>query len=286
MQAMVDWKKIYVKRRRWAHKGEFGRLLVVGGSESLTGSPTFNAFAALRTGTDLVTVCAPRRAADVAAYFLPDVMSVPLDARFLKPSHEKTVLSLAEKSSAVCVGSGLGRRPETRRAVVDLVKKLRKPVVVDADGVRALAGKAFVLRGRQAVLTPHADEFRELTGRRVGEVLEERIQEAKAAAASFDCVVVLKGSVDVVTDGKRVFLNKTGSPLLTKGGFGDTLAGVCGAFLARGTASFEAACAAAELNGLAGELAAEKYGEAVLASDLFQCFAEVVARKSRKSCQH
>lgn len=270
-------EEVYKPRPPWAHKGHAGKLLVVGGSESLTGSPVFNALAAYRAGCDMVRVAAPRRAADAAANFSPNIITTPLEGKEFARKHVPAVLKLAESANALVVGSGLGRATETYAAVQALVKALEKPFVLDADGLRALAGeKARLLRGKRAVLTPHATEFYEMTGRRLASGTADRADGARELSIETGCVVLLKGHVDAIADGRRIALNHTGSAYMTKGGCGDTLAGICGAYLARGVEPFTAAKAAAFVNGRAGELAAQEKGEGMLATDLIEAIPRAI----------
>ncbi len=265
-------KKLYPKRLLWCHKGDFGRLLVIGGSERFTGSTVFNALAAYRAGCDLVAVVAPRRAADAASHFKPDLIAFPLDGQKLERRHLAAVKNYLNefKPTAAVVGCGLWREEETRKAVVELVKLLELPMVIDADGIRSIYGHENVLAGKKTVLTPHANEFQQLTGVIVGNNVKERIRAVKKHAGLLGAVIVLKGHVDVISDGWRTTLNEAGSVFMTKGGFGDTLSGICGALLARGAEPFDAACAAAWINGTAGALASKKFGEGVVASDVFE----------------
>jgi len=269
-------KKIYGKRDVWSHKGQFGRLVAISGSKRHTGSPCFVGLAAYRAGCDLVYIAAPKRAADVAANFSPNLITEPLEGDKLTKKHIKKIISLIKevRATAVAIGSGLWRKKETLDAIVDLIKKINLPMVIDADAIRAVAKKKEILK-RNCVLTPHADEFRALTGIRVKN-LKERKKFVKQEAKKLNAVILLKGHVDVVSNGNKIFLNKTGTPYMTKGGCGDTLTGICGALLAKRIDTFNSACAAAYINGKAGELASEKYKQGLLATDLIENIPAVI----------
>src|SRR3989344_1474366 len=222
--------KVYGKRRAWSRKGEYGKLLVVGGSERHTGSPVFAAMAAYRAGCDLVYVAAPQRAADVAAQYSPNIITEPLEGTRLQAKHGGAILYLIEsvRVDAVLLGPGLWREKDTLEAICFLVSKINVPMVLDADAVRAVAHKKHVLSGKKVILTPHSNEFLELSGKKVSENIQERIQATEGAARElYNNTDLLKGHVDVVSDGAKTDLNKTGSPFMTKGGMGDTLAGIC-----------------------------------------------------------
>jgi len=272
-------RPIYKTRKPESHKGDFGSVLVIGGSRIYSGSPALVAMAAMRAGADLTCIAAPERAAGIAASFSPDLITYPLKGACLSGHHLRELQKLLEKYDAVAIGNGLGLEPATKKAVVQFLARLGKPCVVDADAIKALDGRPL---GENFVLTPHAVEFSILTGKPPGNTLKGRTQRVKAAAVKLRCTVLLKGHEDVISDGARTALNKTGNSFMTKGGTGDTLAGICAALLARGARPFEAACAAAYINGKAGDIAAERFGEGLLATDLLQCIPEAI----RSSVRH
>jgi NAD(P)H-hydrate epimerase len=270
-------KQIYKPRPDWCHKGDFGHLLVIGGSRKYSGSPAFNALAAYRSGVDLVTVAAPRRAADIIASFSPDLITHPLDGDYFDDSHLKEVLELAKSANAVVVGGGLERYKSTLIAVRKFLKKIELPCVIDADAIHAIKKKSIIKRN--FVITPHSNEFFVLTGIQPETDIERRVAMVKNVATQLGCVIVLKGHIDVISDGMRTAINKTGNPYMTVGGTGDTLTGICGALLARGVDPFDASCAACFINGMAGDLAARRYDEGLMASDLIDEIPNVLKRK-------
>ncbi len=274
-------RKVYGTRDPWVHKGKFGRLVLVCGSEKLTGSACFAGMAAYRAGTDLVYVVAPERAADVAANFSPALMTTPLAGRRLREIHEGQVLETIRevKATAVVIGPGLWRDEETLSAIPRLVRQIQLPMVIDADGIRAVGRMKEKMRFENTVFTPHPGEFRALTGRTVTDRSDERPGIVQEEAKKLGSVILLKGHVDIISDGTRTVLNRTGSPFMTKGGLGDTLTGICGAYLARGLDTFTAACAAAYVNGKAGEIASRKYGESLLPTDLIDHIHACVVRR-------
>lgn len=277
--AMV--RSIYRSRPKRVHKGMFGRLLVVSGSRRFTGSPIFVSMSAYRAGCDLVFIAAPERAADVAAGFSPNLITEPLEGDFLAPGHLPQIRKLVEevRPTAMVIGPALWREKETFMAIVKLIQDSEIPMVIDADAIRAVAAKPSVLKGKAAVLTPHANEFLALTGQKAAEELTARAEAVRYWSLRMHTVILLKGHVDAASDGKSVLLNRTGTPYMTKGGMGDTLAGICGALLGRGVAPLEAAAAAAYINGKAGELASREKGEGVLATDLIEKIQEVLPKR-------
>lgn len=275
----MDLSKFYPPRPDWVHKGHYGSLLVIAGSKFYSGSATLAGVSAVRTGCDLVTVVAPHRAADVASHTLPDLISYPLRGDYLSSTHVKEISDVVHlrKINAVVIGCGLGRAGTTMTAVQKLITKMSVPIVLDADALIALAQKPEIGEGKHFVLTPHAGELSTLLGgEEVGQEFEHRMALAKKAAQKYKSVVLLKGHLDIITDGQMAVTNNTGSPQMTKGGFGDTLAGIVGTLLSRGAGLFEAAHIGAYINGVAGSIAADYKGEGVAASDIFEYLPQVV----------
>jgi len=279
LQNNMRLSKIYPKRNLWSHKGQFGYVLIVAGSNRYTGSPIFNAVAALRTGADLITIIAPQRAADVAAHFLPDLITIPLNGELTK-KYLPLVLKTSKNFDALIIGGGLNRSEKTYTAIRAIIQTINLPMVIDAEAIRALAQNPKIIQNKKVIITPHKEEFRILTGEIVKDELSDRKKKVKKWAKQLGAVILLKGHFDVISDGQKVIMNQTGSPYLTKGGLGDTLAGICGALLARKINPLQAATIAAFINGKAGEQIAKKYGEGILTSDLFKIFPEIIKKFS------
>jgi hydroxyethylthiazole kinase-like uncharacterized protein yjeF len=271
-------KSVYPKRDDWSRKYNFGHLLVIGGSKLYSGSPAFNALAAYRSGVDLVTIAAPERAANIAAGFSPDLITYPLKGDYLERRHLGELLNLTERKTACVIGGGLGRGKKTMEAVVDFLKQINVPCVIDADAIHAVSHHPKLLENKKFVLTPHTHEFFVLSGLGATSHLKERIRYTDEIATKLKTTLVLKGHVDVISNGSKTAICKAGSSYMTKGGMGDTLAGICGALLARGIDIFTAACAATFINGKAGEIACKKFGEGVTASDLIKEIPTVISK--------
>ncbi len=267
MQIKAILKEVYKKRNSWSHKGDFGKILVVGGSKQYTGTPVLVGLAALKSGCDLVYIAAPKRAADIAASFSPNLITCPLEGDFLTSKHFKEIVNF--DSDAIIFGNGLG---EKSSSLCKLMWKTKKSSVVDGDALKFLPNKL----GKNFVLTPHAGEFEILSGKQVSENIQERKQLVKTYAKKLNCTILLKGHIDIISDGIRAFENKTGNPYMTKGGTGDVLAGICGALLARNIQPFTAACLAAYISGAAGDLATKKFGESLVATDVIEEIKRVI----------
>ncbi|MDH7564406.1 MAG: NAD(P)H-hydrate dehydratase [Candidatus Bathyarchaeota archaeon] len=270
---------IVVKTRQpHAHKGDFGKLLVIGGSETFTGAPQLVALAALRTGVDLAYVAAPEKTAQTIASTSPDLITLKLKGSHLNPDNVAELKEYVEKSTAVAVGSGLGLHRETWKAVklvVDVVEKAGKPLLLDADGLKAFAEFKKPLKV-PLVLTPHSGEYAILAGVKPPEDLQKRISEVQKTASKLKATVLLKGAVDVISNGSRSKLNFTGNAGMTVGGTGDVLSGVVGAFLAQDADPFEASVAGAFVNGAAGDFVFEEKGYHMVATDLIDWLPRVL----------
>lgn len=255
-----DFKFGYPKRKENARKGRAGKVMVVGGSENYTGAPYFTAMAALKSGCDLAYVAAPEEAAERIATLGPDLIVYPLE--------DETILSkrdagkvLSRKFDVLCIGNGLGRDSESLEAAKIIVSKCKKPVVVDGDGLRAIKPILSKLK-KSVILTPHGGEFKELFK------LLPNERNLKKVAKKYKCVILLKGATDIIAQGNKVKYNDSGNPYMSKGGTGDVLAGLCAGFMAQGLEPFQAACFAALVNGVAGDLAYTEESIGLTASDV------------------
>jgi NAD(P)H-hydrate epimerase len=281
-------KKIYKKRpkRKYFRKYDFGLLLVIGGGEFYSGSPALSAMAAFKAGVDMVRIVAPKRAADIIASFSPDLAAFPLEGKWLESRHLSTLLTLTKSAEtvsrgnvAVLIGGGVGRTEETQETVLEYLSQISIPAVIDADAIHAIGKNPEIISGKPFLITPHSYEFFVLTGKEVYELSHrKKIKVAKEQAQKLQTTILLKEKPDIITDGKDIVLNKTGSSLMTVGGTGDTLAGICGAFMARRIDPFIAAQAATYINGLAGELAGEKLEESLMATDVVNEITNVLLK--------
>jgi len=277
-------KKIYPKRPPVCRKYDYGLLVVIGGSEFYSGSPALTALAAFRAGVDMVRIIAPKRAADIIASFTPDLAAYPLKGDWLEKEHLATLISMTEGAksvsrgkAAVVIGGGMGRTEATQETILEFLSQTSLPVIIDADAIWAIGKRPEVISGKPFLITPHSHEFFVLTGKEVvGKSDEEKIKILQEETKRLQTTILLKGGVDIISDGKEVALNRTGTSFMTTGGTGDTLAGIAGAILARGFSPFEAGCGAAYINGLAGQIAAKKFGESLMATDLIEAIPEVL----------
>ncbi len=260
-----DVASLVEKRPRHAHKGTFGRLLLVAGSEGMAGASVLAARAALRSGVGLLTIALPAGNNDILQRTVPEAMTLP-DACTTHISHPVDTA----RYTAVAVGPGLAQHPDTEKALLQLIERCTVPMIVDADALNILSrNKEYLSRlPRGSVITPHIGELERLVGK-CGNSFE-RLQRAVELARENNICVVLKGAYTaVVTPQGCSSFNCSGNAGMATGGSGDVLTGVVAALLARGFAVADAARLGVYVHGAAGDLAAEKMGEtALIASDI------------------
>lgn len=266
------------RRPAAAHKGDFGKLFILAGSEGYTGAPVLAARGALRTGAGLVFLGVPREIYPIIAVKCDEAMPFPL------PEQYEQILAKAESCDAALIGPGLGQAPEQAELARRLLDDLDIPVVLDADGINALAGHIDILDRRRApsVLTPHEGEFARLTGQELP--IRDRIGAARKFAAAHNCVLVLKGRGTVTASPNgHVRVNGTGGPGMAKGGSGDVLSGMIAALWGQkhlngpGSDRAELAALAVWYHGAAGDRCAERLGEyAMLPTDLIETLPEIL----------
>jgi NAD(P)H-hydrate epimerase len=265
-----------------SNKGMYGRILVVAGSRGMAGAAVLCASAALRGGAGLVTLGVPEEILPQVAVANPCYLTAALpqdqDGR-LSALAEIPLRALYQNNTVVALGPGLGRSSAISNLVSTAITEGKKPLVLDADGLNALGNETGQLRGRPAatILTPHPGEFARMLGRDVATVQADRQGSALRFAAEHGVVMVLKGNESIVTDGRRVYENRTGNPGMATGGTGDVLTGLIAALLGQGLEPFAAAQLGVFLHGLAGDLARDELGEvSLIASDLLHYLPKAI----------
>jgi NAD(P)H-hydrate epimerase len=268
-------------RRPDSHKGDYGRVLILGGSRGMAGAPSITGLAALRSGAGLVTIAAPASAQPIIAAFSPCYMTVPLvedDYGLADLANVVDLLEARERFDVWAVGTGLNQSEGVTELVAQLYRDIPRPMVVDADGLNALA--ATLKRNPQAlnnpagprILTPHPGEMARLTGYLPPPETDGRAEQAAGLCerdSTGKTIVLLKGHETVVTDGKSLAVNHTGNPGMATGGTGDCLTGVIAALLGQHLDPFQAARLGAHVHGLAGDLAVKDLGQiSLIATDL------------------
>lgn len=266
------------ERPAHAHKGRFGKVLVLAGSTGMTGAATLTSLASLRAGAGLVVLGIPKSLNPILEVKLTEVITRPLAETpegTLSLSAEPEIRSLLEWADVLAIGPGLSRNPETAELVRRIVMTTSLPLVLDADGINAFEGQAELLKKRKGplILTPHPGELARLIsdlGLSVSKIDLERIEMARAWSQKWNAIVVLKGAPTVVGDPEgNVYVNPTGNSGMATGGSGDVLTGLIAGFWAQKSTPLHSALCGVYVHGLAGDLASEKMGQrALLAGDI------------------
>lgn len=269
-----------------AHKGDFGRLLVVAGSLEYPGAAILAALGGMRAGAGIVRVATAESIAARLAGTIPELTWMALDEEapgLIAPGGWRRLTTEARGYDALVIGPGLGRQPATQRRTRQLIGAVTLPVVVDADALNALSAEArwWQSVGTSLVLTPHPGEFARLAGAAPDSGDDDaRAEAAVEAAARWRQVVVLKGARTVVAEpGGEVYRADVATPALATAGSGDVLSGVIGAFLAGGAEPLAAAACGVAVHGAAGLIAADRIGSAgVMARDVANLLPEAIAQ--------
>ena len=261
--------KILPDRAVDSHKGDFGKILLLCGSKGYTGAAYLAAVGALRSGAGLVFLGVPESIYEIEAIKLNEAIVFPLSDAEGKLSRAAIpeIMERLLRMDAVLIGPGLGQSEDTFAAVKAVLENAFCPVVLDADGINAIAAHKDILRGRTnpTILTPHAGEYARLGG----VIGESRVAAAEKMAKNLGCILLLKGHNTVITDGENTYINPTGNPGMAVGGSGDVLSGIITAFLGQGVAPLEAAACGAWVHGAAGDLCAAEIGQyGMLPSDM------------------
>jgi len=259
-------------------------LLIVGGSEVYSGAPALAGMAALRTGVGLAIIAAPRSVAATIRGYSPNLIVYSLNNDVVSSEQIEQLSRLLAASDALVLGPGIGRHQETIQAIPLIIKeacKVGKPILIDADAIRALTAAKELLKG--ILITPHAGEFKAISGLEAPQLWRGRLPICRKFAMENGCVLLLKGHDTIVTDGSRAKVNHTGNPGMATAGAGDVLSGIIGAFLAQGAETFSAAVAGAYIHGLAGDIVCKHKGFHMVASDLIEALSTVLRKYDHAS---
>ena len=273
MERLIKLKK----RPKDSHKGDFGHIFILAGSRGLTGAAALCSNAALRSGAGLVTLGIPVSLNSIMSRKLTEVMTLSLaetKEQTLSLKAEQGILKKANSSDVAVIGPGLSLNAETGKLIRNLVIKIEKPMVLDADALNALSEKTEILEKVKTkyIVTPHPGEMARLTNKSLNYIKNNRLIVAKKFSHDYNAVVVLKGAGTIVAEpGGKYYVNTTGNPGMATAGSGDVLAGIIAGFLGQGLNEFDAARSGVYMHGLAGDIAAEDKGEAgLIAGDILE----------------
>ncbi|KYC45343.1 MAG: putative carbohydrate kinase [Candidatus Methanofastidiosum methylothiophilum] len=261
------------KRATDSHKGDNGKILVIGGSKEYHGAPIYASMAASYL-CDLVYVASPKKCAKVIKPYSPDFIVFPTEKSHFIPGDIELLKALSEKADSILLGVGAGREQETVETILEFLKSIScKKIIIDADGLYAIKDNLEIVKKNDVCLTPHHSEYRM--------IFQEPLTQDNLLINSekYKITIVAKGEVDLISNGKNIIKNFTGNAGMTTGGTGDILAGLITAFSTKGTL-LEAACAGTFLNGIAGDITAEEMGYNFRSSDMIERIP-----KALKFCQ-
>ncbi|MFH1876927.1 MAG: NAD(P)H-hydrate dehydratase [Candidatus Omnitrophota bacterium] len=276
------------KRKPDTHKGDYGYVLVIGGSPGLTGAVCLCASAALRMGAGLVRAAVPGSLTGIVATKLTEVMTLLLPEMhpgYLCPDAFGTIEQMLSRVDAIALGCGASSNEAARVLMLKVIKEVDKPIVVDADGLNALSSDTCILEARTTknlILTPHALEFSRISGYSIEDIKKNRKALVKDFALRYNLTLVLKGHRTLVSDGRKLFENTTGNPGMATAGTGDVLTGMIAGLLGQGLIPFCAAQIGVYLHGLASDLASrEKTEICLIASDIIDYLPKAIKKASR-----
>jgi NAD(P)H-hydrate epimerase len=268
------------KRSEFAHKGQYGKILIIGGSEHYSGAPALAGMAALQMGVDLVYVFAPKSVSDIIQGYSPNLIVRSGYGASICQKDLPIIEDLIEKVDSVIIGPGLGTHSDVKDSfpkIISALKKHNKPFVVDANAIVLLKSLKDEISGLKIVITPHANEFYQLMGKKMPdqEQFDKTIRVLEKTAKEWNVTFLIKGRYDYITNGKTTRINKTGVPQMSVGGTGDILTGIIATFLALGIDSFLSACNGAYISGKLGERHQNRFkNKSLKSSDLLEFIPE------------
>ena len=254
--------------------------MIIGGGPYV-GAPALSGMAALRTGVDLVFIATPKCCWQSIASFSPNLIVNALNSDFLTSEDIQIIREILNKCNAVVIGPGLGTKKITKEAITKIIEIIideKKPLIIDADAISPVGKNLDLIKDSQTIITPHAGEFKELTGVSLSQDIDSRIKIVKDWAEKLGITIFLKGYIDILSNGIEVKLNKIHNEAMTVGGTGDVLAGIIGAFLAKDVEPFIAIKMAAFLNGEAGNEVFQKKSYGLLATDIIEEIPNILKR--------
>ncbi|MCH3965869.1 MAG: NAD(P)H-hydrate dehydratase [Clostridium sp.] len=236
------------KRNKYSHKGDFGRVLVVAGSDGFSGAAYISTQSAVKSGAGLVTLACRENIQKIMSQKLTEAMTFKLE-------EEKKLENFIERSASIGIGPGMGNNKVTLDILKKVVNKASNTVVIDADGINVLRDNLDILKNRNCniIMTPHPGEMSRITGLDIDYIEDNRIEVAKKFARDYNVILVLKGYNTVITDGYTTALNSTGNSSMASGGMGDCLTGIIASFAAQKYKAFEAACISVYIHGICGD---------------------------------
>ena len=278
-----DFISLFKKRLNYSHKGTYGYDVLIGGSLPYSGAIRLASMAnsCVRSGAGVVKVAVPKIIAKEIIPNIIDATIYPLssdDNYFIFKEDE--FKNLIKNTKSIAFGMGIGNTIETKKALIYLLNNYENNLIIDADGINALANLDLnILKKTKAkiVLTPHLKEFSRLTNEKIEDILKDPISKTKEFAKKYNIIILLKGTASIITDGNKIYISNTGTPGMAKGGSGDVLSGIIAAILGYSNDLLLGTLASSYINGKAGEKVELKHSPYTMtASDTALNVAEVI----------
>jgi len=268
-----DFKPTIKSHPEFSHKGQNGKVLVIGGSKDYSGAPALASLAAIKMGIDLVRTFVPECISEVVKKYSPNLIVNQGSGEYISAEHIEQLKESIEWADSILIGPGMGINKTTQEAtikILEIIKSSKKPCVIDADGLKLVKDNKDLLKQLDVILTPHEGELKILTGATLPDEKKrlDRLGKISQIATKYGATFLVKGKYDYIANGKKRKINRTGCSQMTVGGTGDVLAGLCAALLSLGNNTFNSACSAAFLNGLVGENCLEEVGEFFTSLDM------------------
>ncbi len=257
------------------YKGEFGKILVIGGSKNYSGAPAYSALTGIHFGCDLVITYVPQVVGDVIRNYSPNMIVRTSPGDWLNLEALKEIKYLANWSNSILIGPGLGEEKETEDLLIELLKYLNennKAYVLDADALKLVKNHLDLIQSQKVILTPHKTELKIMTNVELPPYnnIEERGKIVYDLARELDVTLLVKGPYDFISNGEQLKINRTGCPEMSMGGTGDVLAGLCACFLTTNNNPFHSACSSAFFNGFLGEFCKKTIGPRFTTTDMIE----------------
>jgi NAD(P)H-hydrate epimerase len=275
------------KRVADTHKGDYGKLGVIGGKEGMSGSVYLAGLAALKSGIGLVYLIPPNSIYEILSIKLNEVIIEKLSNSrdYLVDDDLDKIMEYSGKYDVMCLGTGIGTDDKTKKMTTEILGLFDKPIVLDADGLNCINESVEILKGRRGatIITPHSVEMSRLINVDTEAIEKDRINTAMSFSKEYDVITVLKGHETIVSNGKEYYVNTTGNPGMATAGSGDVLTGVIGSFVGQGHDPYYAAKLGVFIHGLAGDMAKARYGEyGMIASNIIECLPYAIKMCTKK----
>ncbi|MHA1197929.1 MAG: NAD(P)H-hydrate dehydratase [Candidatus Heimdallarchaeaceae archaeon] len=266
-----DLKWFYPRRKADSHKRQNGVVTIIAGSKDYIGAPALSGYGAFRTGADLIFILTPENIRSTVSSFSPDFITIPAHTDEIEPQDIVKIFSHPRlKDTSFVIGPGMMNSDTTKDTVLEFLKsKKRRQIIIDASALSMMEkDHLFLLKNHDSILTPHRGEFFTVFKEKLTGKLESDSKIVSDAAKKWETTILLKGEVDIISNGQTTKYNKTGHPGMTVGGTGDVLTGIVASLLSVLGNPFLSSCLGAFISGRAGELAAKSFGDGLMASDI------------------